>query len=132
LQGAVLLILLMTCVNVANLLLSRILGRGHEIAIRSALGATHMVLARQLLTEALCLTVPGGLAGVALCWLALHFMTGSSFGTGDTIFSVALDWRVGSSSSNPAVPRRTAITMLSSTQLGAAINRFSAALIASA
>jgi putative ABC transport system permease protein len=96
LQGAVALILLITCVNVANLLLSRILGRSHEIAMRSALGATRAVLARQLLTEALCLTVPGGLAGVALAWLALHFfLTGSPLGAGDSIFNIALDWRVG-------------------------------------
>jgi predicted permease len=95
LQGAVLLILLMTCVNVANLLLSRILGRSHEMAMRSALGATRAVLARQLLAEALCLTVPGGLAGVALAWLALHFLTGLSLGAGESIFNIALDWRVG-------------------------------------
>ncbi|HET7587640.1 MAG TPA: ABC transporter permease [Gammaproteobacteria bacterium] len=95
LQGAVLLILLMTCVNVANLLLSRMLGRSHEIAIRSTLGATRNVLARQLLGEALCLTVPGGLVGVALSWLALQFLNNSAFGTGNTVFSATLDWRVG-------------------------------------
>jgi putative ABC transport system permease protein len=95
LQGAVVLILLITCVNVANLLLSRILGRSHEIAIRSALGATRALLARQLLAEALCLTVPGGLAGVALAWLALHFLNGLSLGAGDSVFNIALDWRVG-------------------------------------
>jgi predicted permease len=96
LQGAVLLILLITCVNVANLLLSRILGRNHEMAMRSALGATRAMLARQLLGEALCLTVPGGLAGVALAWLALHFLTGwLSLGSGESIFNIALDWRVG-------------------------------------
>jgi predicted permease len=95
LQGAVLLILLMTCVNVANLLLSRILGRAHEMAMRSALGATRVALARQLLGEALCLTVPGGLAGMGLCWLALRFLAGSSLGAGGSIFDAALDWRVG-------------------------------------
>lgn len=95
LQGAVLLILLITCVNVANLLLSRILGRSHEIAMRSTLGATRAMLARQLLAEALCLTVPGGLAGVALAWLALHFLTGSPLGAGSSVFSIALGWRVG-------------------------------------
>lgn len=95
LQGAVLLILLMTCVNVANLLLSRMLGRSHEIAMRGTLGATRGVLARQLLGEALCLTVPGALVGAALAWLALQFLAESSFGTGKTVFSAAFDWRVG-------------------------------------
>ncbi|HET6725723.1 MAG TPA: ABC transporter permease [Gammaproteobacteria bacterium] len=95
LQAAVLLILLITCVNVANLLLSRILNRSHEIAMRSTLGATRAVLARQLLGEALCLTVPGGLAGIGLCWLALHFLVGSSLGAGSGIFNAAIDWRVG-------------------------------------
>ncbi|HET7570540.1 MAG TPA: ABC transporter permease [Gammaproteobacteria bacterium] len=95
LQGAVLLILLITCVNVANLLLSRILGRSHEIAIRTTLGAGRLRLARQLLSEALCLTVPGGLAGILLCWLALRFLGGIALGGGQSIFTVALDWRVG-------------------------------------
>ncbi|HET6724572.1 MAG TPA: ABC transporter permease [Gammaproteobacteria bacterium] len=95
LQSAVLLILLITCVNVANLLLSRILGRSHEIAMRSTLGATRLALARQLLSEALCLTVPGGLIGAALAWGALHFMTNLSLGAGDSVFSIMLDWRVG-------------------------------------
>ncbi|HET6724600.1 MAG TPA: FtsX-like permease family protein, partial [Gammaproteobacteria bacterium] len=95
LQGAVLLILLITCVNVANLLLSRILGRSHEMAVRSALGASRGTLARQLLGEALCLTVPGGLVGVALAWLGLHFIAGSALGAGASVFNIGLDWRVG-------------------------------------
>ncbi|HET7570538.1 MAG TPA: ABC transporter permease [Gammaproteobacteria bacterium] len=95
LQGAVLLILLITCVNVANLLLSRILGRSHEMAMRSALGATRATLARQLLGEALCLTLPGGLGGVALAWLGLHFIANSALGAGTSVFNIALDWRVG-------------------------------------
>lgn len=95
LQGAVLLILLITCVNVANLLLSRILGRSHEMAMRGALGATRATLARQLLTEALCLTVPGGLAGVGLGWLGLHFLSISALGAGASVFNITLDWRVG-------------------------------------
>jgi predicted permease len=95
LQGAVLLILLITCVNVANLLLSRVLGRSHEMAMRSALGASRVTLGRQLLGEALCLTVPAGLGGVALAWLALHFLAGSALGAGNSIFNMTLDWRVG-------------------------------------
>jgi predicted permease len=95
LQGAVVLVLLITCVNVANLLLSRMLGRSHEIAMRSALGATRGRLARQLLVESLWLAVPGGLAGVALGWLGLHLFAQSAWHTGESVFNVALDWRVG-------------------------------------
>ncbi|HET7570537.1 MAG TPA: ABC transporter permease [Gammaproteobacteria bacterium] len=95
LQAAVLLILLITCVNVANLLLSRILGRGHEMAMRSALGATRATLARQLLGEALCLTVPGGLIGIGLAWLGLNLLAGSALGAGASVFNIDLDWRVG-------------------------------------
>ncbi|HET7674393.1 MAG TPA: FtsX-like permease family protein, partial [Gammaproteobacteria bacterium] len=95
LQGAVLLILLMTCVNVANLLLSRVLGRGHEIAMRSALGASRRALARQLLIESICLAVPGGLAGVALGWLGLRFFAQPALTGSGSIFDMTLDWRVG-------------------------------------
>ncbi len=94
LQGAVLLILLMTCVNVANLLLARILDRSHEIALRSSLGATRVMLARQLLHEALALALPGGLIGVGLAWLATHFLNQTPLGTGTSVFDIALDWRV--------------------------------------
>ena len=95
LQGAVILVLLITCVNVANLLLARILGRTHEMAMRSTLGATRTALARQLLAEALCLSVPAGLAGVGFAWLALQFLDKSSLATGSSVFRIALDWRVG-------------------------------------
>lgn len=95
LQGAVLLVLLMTCVNVANLLLSRVLGRSHEIAMRSALGASRAVLARQLLIESLWLAVPGGLIGVGLGWLGLHYYAGFAWGGVGGVFNKAFDWRVG-------------------------------------
>jgi predicted permease len=95
LQGAVLLVLLITCVNVANLLLSRILGRSHEMAMRAALGATRAILARQLLVEGICLTIPGGLAGVALGWLGMHFLAQSALGAGASVFDIAFDWRIG-------------------------------------
>ncbi|HET7306248.1 MAG TPA: ABC transporter permease [Gammaproteobacteria bacterium] len=95
LQGAVLLVLLMTCVNVANLLLSRVLGRSHEIAMRSALGASRSVLARQLLIESLSLAVPGGLIGVGLGWLGLHYYAAFAWGGIGGIFNKAVDWRVG-------------------------------------
>lgn len=95
LQAAVLLVLLITCVNVANLLLARILGRGHEMAMRSTLGATRHRLMRQLLIEGLCLAVPGGVAGLGLGWFCVHLLAGSPFNPVVSIFSIALDWRVG-------------------------------------
>jgi predicted permease len=94
LQGAVLLVLLMTCVNVANLLLSRILGRTHELAMRAALGATRGRLARQLLVEGLTLAVPGGALGVILGWWCLSFIHGSGLVSGGSIFAISPDWRV--------------------------------------
>ena len=66
LLGAVGMVLLITCLNVANMLLSRSLAREKEMAIRTALGASRLQLIRQLLVESLMLAAAGGLAGVVL------------------------------------------------------------------
>lgn len=94
LLGAVTFLLLIACVNVANLLLSRASVREREIALRTAIGAGRWRLVRQLLTESLVLAFTGGAVGLALAWLGLRTLVATAPANLPRLGDITLDWTV--------------------------------------
>src|SRR5262249_6121967 len=94
LLGAVLLVLLIACSNLANLLLARATARKREFALRIALGATRRELIKQLLTESVVLSILGGLLGLVLAGKGIELLLSLSPTTLPRSNEIGIDWKV--------------------------------------
>jgi putative ABC transport system permease protein len=94
LTGAVVLVLLIACANVANLLLARAVDRQKEIAVRIALGAGRLRIVRQLMIESILLSCVGAAAGLLITGWVISFLTNSAAAALPRMHTVAIEWRV--------------------------------------
>jgi len=94
LLGAVVLIVFIVSLNIANLLLARASARQQEMAVRVALGANKSRVVRQMLTESMILSVIGGVAGVITAFAALRFILRLVPANIPRISEVSIDWMV--------------------------------------
>jgi predicted permease len=94
LLGAVGLVLLIGCVNIANLILARASARGREMAIRQALGAGRTRLIRQLLTEGFLVSLLGGIAGLAILFATKRLLLRIVPGSLPRLDEVSINWAV--------------------------------------
>ncbi|HEV2350415.1 MAG TPA: ABC transporter permease [Terriglobia bacterium] len=94
LLGAVGLVLLLACANVANLALARTTGRRKEISIRTAIGASRSRLVRQLLAESILLALVGGAFGLLACYASFDFIRALVPADLPHVGAFRLDWNV--------------------------------------
>ncbi len=94
LLGAVIAMLLIACVNLANLMLARAAGRTQEMAVRRSLGAARWRLARQMLTESLLLAMIGGALGVAVAFGGFEALVALLPPNQPRVHIITIDWRV--------------------------------------
>jgi putative ABC transport system permease protein len=94
LLGAVAMLLLIACSNLASLMLARAESRHRELAVRSALGASRLRLVRQVLMESALLAVSGGVIGLGLAYLGVRAFVDSQPSTVPRIDLLGVDWRV--------------------------------------
>ena len=92
--GAVGFVLLIACVNVANLLLARAEARQKEVSVRVAMGASTLGLVRQFVAEGLLISLTGSAVGLSIAMLGVRLLLWAGSGTIPRLAEVTLDWRV--------------------------------------